>query len=440
MPAHFSVVAIDDGDQVAPGVGGNGPGAGKHIVLLAGDEEYRSEEALPMLAQLLSKHHGFKCTVLFSLDGGGLVSPSTQDSLSNADALDSADLILMSLRFRNWNDETMQTFENALQRGTPVVAMRTSTHAFKFPKDSKWAKYSFNAKPETGWQGGFGRQVLGETWIAHHGKHKVEGCRSLVEETNNDHPLLNGVGVIFAESDVYTANPPSDVTVLQRGQVTKTLAPDSDPVAEKNRPMQPITWIREFRNENGKTNKIFTTTMGAASDLDDPNLRRLIVNACYWGLNLDVPQQAEVDVPASFQPSFFGFNSFKEDTRPVDHIPMDASTETGSDPDSIGINSNGRIAIIGAGMASRMMKFGHFETELHLRYPNKNLTIRNFADEGSTPGFRPHSGREEQFAFSGAESRSHHHYCSRDIRRPAVDHSCGENYQVSAGGTHKTRP
>ena len=28
-----------------------GPGQGKHIVFLAGDEEYRSEEGLPMLAK-----------------------------------------------------------------------------------------------------------------------------------------------------------------------------------------------------------------------------------------------------------------------------------------------------------------------------------------------------------------------------------------------------
>ena len=31
--------------------GGQGKGAGKHIVLVSGDEEYRSEEALPMLAK-----------------------------------------------------------------------------------------------------------------------------------------------------------------------------------------------------------------------------------------------------------------------------------------------------------------------------------------------------------------------------------------------------
>jgi len=403
----------DRGDHLVF-TGGDGPGAGKHIVLLAGDEEYRSEEALPMLAQLLSKYHGFKCTVLFSLDENGFVSPPAQSSLSHPQALDSADLIVMSLRFRNWNDTAMQKFESALMRGTPIVALRTSTHAFRFPKDSRWAKYSFNAKENTGWPGGFGREVLGETWIAHHGKHKVEGCRSVVEPANREHPLLNGVGVIFAESDVYTVNPPDDITVLQRGEVTETLEPSSGPVAAKNDPMQPITWIREYKTEKGTTNKIFTTTMGAASDLDDANLRRLIVNACYWGLDLPIPEQAEDRVPASYQPTFYGFNTYKKNTKPLDHIPTEVSEASrkssgANDPHTLDVKKNARIAILGGGMASRMMKFGRFETELHLRYPEERITIRNFADEGSTPGFRPHSGRKEQFAFPAAEKYFPHH-------------------------------
>src|SRR4249920_2201551 len=48
--------------------GGEGPGKGKSIVLVSGDEEYRSEEALPQLARILAKHHGFTCTVLFAID------------------------------------------------------------------------------------------------------------------------------------------------------------------------------------------------------------------------------------------------------------------------------------------------------------------------------------------------------------------------------------
>jgi hypothetical protein len=300
--------------------GGDGPGKGKHIVMLAGDEEYRSEEALPMLGQMLSKHHGFKCTVLFSMNDKGEVDPKNQKSLSHPQALDSADLIMMSLRFRNWDDATMETFEKALLRGTPIIALRTSTHAFKFPKTSKWFKYSFNATKETGWAEGFGRHVLGETWINHHGRHKIEGCRSVVEEANKANPILNAVGTIFAESDVYGTNPPEDATILLRGQVTKTLDPQSAPVAKKNDPMQPVAWTRLYKNAAGKTNKIFTTTMGAASDLDDANLRRLVANASYWGLDMDVPKEGNVDIPESYKPTFYGFGTYQKGLKPVDFI------------------------------------------------------------------------------------------------------------------------
>jgi hypothetical protein len=76
--------------------GGEGPGKGKHVVLLAGDEEYRSEEAMPQMARILSTRHGFKTTVLFSVNDKGEVDPTAGKSLSNPAALDSADAIVMA--------------------------------------------------------------------------------------------------------------------------------------------------------------------------------------------------------------------------------------------------------------------------------------------------------------------------------------------------------
>ncbi|MGH7955452.1 MAG: hypothetical protein ACREH8_00390, partial [Opitutaceae bacterium] len=139
------------------------PPKNKHVVLLSGDEEYRSEEALPMLAKILSQRHGFKTTVLFALDPDGTINPENQKSLAGADALDNADLIIMSLRFRNWADDQMKRFVDACLRGVPLIALRTSTHAFNFPAESQWAKFTWNSKEP--WPGGFGKRVLGETWI-----------------------------------------------------------------------------------------------------------------------------------------------------------------------------------------------------------------------------------------------------------------------------------
>lgn len=62
------------------------------------------------------------------------------------------------------------------------------------------------------------------------------------------------------------------------------------------------------------------------------------------------------------------------------------------------------IVLIGNNLASRMMNFGHFETELQTRYPDSLLLVRNLGDGGNTPGFRPHPGRVSPWAFPGADS------------------------------------
>jgi len=302
-----------------------GPGKGRHVVLLTGDEEYRGEEGLPMLGKILSQRHGFKCTVLFSLDPDGTINPKATKSLSNPEALDTADAVVMLLRFRAWPDETMARFEKYLKAGKPIVALRTSTHAFNgLPKGSQWEAWNYNN------QGGFGKRVLGETWLTHWGRHKVEATRGLIEPSQKDNPLLRGVADIFGTTDVYEAYPPADATILVRGVVLKGMTPESEPadyrkarVTDKqeqgvNDPPMPIAWTRLNRNENGTTNRVFTTTMGSATDLENEGLRRLIVNAVYWGLGADVPKNANVTYVDEYVPSFYGFDGFRKGLKPAD--------------------------------------------------------------------------------------------------------------------------
>ncbi len=300
--------------------GGKGAGEGKHVVLLAGDEEYRSEEALPMLAKILSKHHGFKCTVLFSTDEDGTINPNKSDSLGNPGTLDSADVIVTSLRFRKWPDAAMKHFDDAIKRGVPVVGLRTSTHAFQLTGESKFREYN-----------SFGKKVLGEQWVSHWGDHKVEATRGLPEEGAEKNPLLNGVGEMFGDSDVYEAYPPDDATILARGLVLKGMTPTSPPSARHkirssdkgkqdiNTPMMPVAWSREVKNDAGKTNKILCTTMGAATDLQDENLRRLVVNGVYWGVGITVPAKADVSLVGEYKPSKFDFNGYKKGTKAADY-------------------------------------------------------------------------------------------------------------------------
>ena len=297
----------------------SGPGQGKHVVFLSGDEEYRSEEGLPMLAKILSQRHGFKATVLFSVDPDGTINPKNGKSLSDSTALDSADAIVMLLRFRAWPDEDMARFEKYLLAGKPIVALRTSTHAFNgFPTGSQWESWNYNN------QGGFGKRVLGETWLTHWGKHKVEATRGQIEASQRSNPLLRGITSIFGETDVYEAYPPADATVLVRGLVLNGMTPDAPPAdyrkprstdkAEQgvNDPPMPVVWTRLNKNANGTTNKILTTTMGAATDLENEGLRRLVINGVYWGLGLDVPAKADVAYVDEYRPSFYGFDGFRK--------------------------------------------------------------------------------------------------------------------------------
>ncbi|TLD68911.1 ThuA domain-containing protein [Phragmitibacter flavus] len=300
--------------------GKDGPGKGKHVVLLAGDEEYRSEEALPMLAKLLAEHHGFTTTVLFSVNESGEVDPNKGSSLTAPENLDNADLVIMSLRFRHWPDEAMKHFDDYLKAGKPIIALRTSTHAFNITdKTSAFHYYTWNTKAEP-WPGGFGKHVLGETWVAHHGAHKKEATRGIIPDTAKTNPLLNGVSDIFGTTDVYTAAPPADATILVLGQVLAGMNPTDAPVeGQKNDPLQPIAWTREFKNDAGTTNQIFTTTMGAATDLTNEGLRRLIVNAVLSFTGIEVPSKANVDVPDTYQPTMYGFDSFIKGRKPADY-------------------------------------------------------------------------------------------------------------------------
>src|SRR5947209_14524726 len=109
--------------------GGDGPGKGKHIVLVSGDEEYRSEEALPQLAKILATRHGFKCTVLFAIDSKDeTINPNKNNNIPGLEALDKADLMVIFTRFRNLPDEQMKHIVDYVEAGKPIVGLRTATH------------------------------------------------------------------------------------------------------------------------------------------------------------------------------------------------------------------------------------------------------------------------------------------------------------------------
>lgn len=308
--------------------GARGPGHGRRIVFLSGDEEYRSEEGLPQLARILAYRHGFTCTVLFSLDPNGEIDPDTEDREPGLEALDHADLCVMLLRFRHWPDAGMGHFVSYWRAGKPLVALRTSTHAFQYPAGSQSPYAAFDWRSPS-WPGGFGRQVLGETWVSHWGNHKQQATRGVITPLGRRSPILRGVDELFGTTDVYEANPPSDADVLVRGEVLDGMTPDavtahgrkrtaSGGDQDVNDPMMPIAWTREAPNPAGRTNRVFTTTMGAATDLLDEGVRRMLVNASYWAVGLRPPRRADVRLVGDYHPSAYGFEGFRRHVKPAD--------------------------------------------------------------------------------------------------------------------------
>ena len=303
-------------------VGTQGLGKGKHVVLIAGDDEYRSEQCLPMLGKILAMRHGFKCTVLFPINpADGTIKPDHQTNIPGMEHLDKADLIIIGLRFRHLPDDQMKHFADYVDSGRPIIGIRTATHSFNFSddQDSKYKQYGFNDKD---WVGGFGQQVLGDTWISHHGRHRVQSCRGVIVESAKDNPILKGVTDVWGPSDVYgIRNLPDSATVLLNGAVLAGMTPDDEPVEGKqNDPMMPIAWTKGFKSKSGKESRIFCTTMGASTDFQSEDLRRLIVNASFWGLEMesDIPDEANVEFVDDYKPTEFGFGSYAKGLKPAD--------------------------------------------------------------------------------------------------------------------------
>jgi len=317
-----------------------------NIVFVSGDEEYRSEEALPQLAKILSATHGFDCTVLFAQDPAkpGVVNPNYVLNIPGLESLKTADLMVIFTRFRALPEEQMQYIDDYLKSGKPVIGLRTATHAFNFSKidsTSKWKKYSNSFDSEDEWKDGFGRLVLGEKWISHHGNHKHQSTRGVAAPGMETHPILNGIlqGEIWGSTDVYGVRLPlpGDSQPIVLGQVTNRAGEYNDQDSlfgmrfsdkevagieiekdkdgkevkvNRNDPMMPIAWTKSYQIPGGQKGKAFTSTIGAATDLLTEGTRRLIVNSVFWCLDLNVPDKADVNLIGDYNPSPY---SFKDD-------------------------------------------------------------------------------------------------------------------------------
>ena len=284
---------------------------------------------MPQLAKILATEHGFDCTVLFAIDPKtGLVNPNHVENIAGLDSLKKADLMVLFVRRRHLPDEQLQLIDEYARSGKPIIGIRTATHAFQAPANSKFAHYDDSyAGEKKEWEGGFGRVVLGERWVNHHGKHKHESTRGVIAPGAGRHPILRGIksGEIWCPSDVYEVRLPlpGDSQPLVLGEVIARkgefdendrlygMRPEDDsPVSAKNNPMMPVAWTKSYELPGGKQGRAFTSTMGASVDLLNEPLRRLLVNAAYWcvGLENKIPSGGtRVDIVGEYEPTKFEF-------------------------------------------------------------------------------------------------------------------------------------
>lgn len=311
--------------------GTDGVGKGKHIVFIANDHEYRSEETCPALAKILAKHHGFTCTVLFGVNEAGHIQAGSAP-IPHMDALNDADLLVFYTRFMNLPDAQADVLVDYFERGGPAVGIRTSTHCFNGQK-GKWAKLNFNYSGED-YLGGLGEQIFGNTWHktrgqSHYGSnHQMGGTLTPVAEAK-DHPVNTGVGPIHGYSGAYESRPPAGATPLLEVQVLNTFGPSEDKNADK--PIVNAGWTRDhYVAPSGATKeaRVVYTSYGASEDLLDEDGRRFLVNASLWALGLEAEITADLDVSivGGFQPAPYTTGAFfRAGVKPQDLAGWDSS-------------------------------------------------------------------------------------------------------------------
>jgi uncharacterized protein len=238
-----------------------------HVVMVAGDHEYRSEITLPLLAKLLESHHGFRTSLVMPVNEQGQIDPKADRQLRGLEALETADLAIFYLRWRTLPDEQIRKIIDYAESGRPMIGLRTTTHAFR-NQTGEYAR----------WNDGFGQDIFGQRWLTHHGGQSS----TAVFPALTPHPILRGVKPFTGRSWLYHVTPIHgfDVQTLLLGRSMNSNQPADGPHPH----IQPTAWTKTYTGESGKPARVFFTTLGHPHEFADDNMRRLLLNAVFWAL------------------------------------------------------------------------------------------------------------------------------------------------------------
>ena len=285
-----------------------------HIVFVIGDEEYRSEESMPMLSRLAEKALGAKVSLCFSTDSVGIVDPNRLDHIAGLEALDDADLMVMFTRFRALPDHQLKFILEYVNSGKPVVGFRTSTHAFLYKTDS--TKFHMNNT----WPA----DLFGQQWITHHG-HFDDGNLPLTKvNKRKDHRILNGISDFDAYSWLYHVegggwNLQGDCDILLDGNSLRSSHEEGGRL-DKFPLTNPVAWTKNYLSHSNKSSRVFFTTLGHPYDFKNENMRRLALQGMAWALSREdeIPTKGfAVNPDRAFEPNNSGFGKkYKLNKRP----------------------------------------------------------------------------------------------------------------------------
>ena len=225
------------------------------VVFISAESEYGAAESLPEFSHELEMKYGLCCEIL---QGSTDRASKERDNIVGMEALMGADLVVLFVRRRAFPAQQMKHFRDYMGSSKPLVALRTSSHAF----DTRGKHPDGHVE----WRN-FDPEVLGGNYNGHYGSGPK--CTVTAVAGSEGHPILAGVKIPFTSiGSLYKASPLT--------KSTKTLLigtiPDKEP--------EPVAWTNRYRKS-----RVFYTSLGHVDDFENPQFRRLLINAVFWAMD-----------------------------------------------------------------------------------------------------------------------------------------------------------
>jgi type 1 glutamine amidotransferase len=288
-----------------------------HIVFVIGDEEYRSEESMPMLGEILHRELGAKISLCYSVNEEGIIDPNRVNNIEGLEALETADLMVVFARFRALPPDQAKMITDYAESGRPMVGFRTATHTFMY-KDNPEMQYLNNDWPA---------KVFGQQWITHHG-HFEDGNAPLTDVSilpNAKTKILNGFEPFEAYSWLYHVDGGDwklngDAKPFLEGKSLRSNHEINNRL-DKFPLTNPVAWTKTYTGTSGKTAHVFFTTLGHPFDFKEESMRKLALNGIYWALGMEnkIPKNGvNAATVSEYNPNNSGFGQkFKPNMKPM---------------------------------------------------------------------------------------------------------------------------